>query len=171
MLSNIRYIGENDSVSLPGIDVDDTYIYSVGSSRYRKYNKDTLEQVTSDVSVVSGAVGISLLNSATAVIVSSSTNRIDFVDVTSDTLIYSATTGVDAVHTSLYGSQIATNPLLQTALVTTNSDGTLTRVASSGVCTTLSPSSLSGDQASCVIAKESTGGWTSKWLIGTDSTK
>lgn len=168
MLSNYRYISDPDNTSYSGVEVDENYIYAVASSKYIRWDRSTLSHAGS-AGVVSAACGIALLNSATAAIVSSSTNRVDFVDVTTNTLCQSITTGgADAVNNSYFGPQIAANKNLGIAIATTNSNNNLQKIEL-GTITTISPSGMSGDQGTCVIVKEGTGGISDRWLVGTDA--
>lgn len=170
MLSNYRYISDADNIGYSSVDVDEDYIYAVTSSKYVKWSRSTLSHAGS-AGVVSAACGIALMNSATAAIVSSSTNRVDFVDVTTNTLCQSITTGgADAVNNPYFGPQIAANKALGIAIATTNSNSNLQKIEL-GTITTITPSGMSGNQGTCVIVKEGTGGISDRWLVGTNDGK
>lgn len=170
MLSNPRYISESTS-QYNDVDVDDSYIYGIRSGQFFKFDRYTLAKETTGLSVVSGAFGIALMNSATAAIVSSSSDRVDFVDVTTNTLCQSITTGgADRVNNSYFGPQIAANKNLGIAIATTNSNSNLQKIEL-GTITTITPSGMSGKQGTCIMVKEGTGGISDRWLVGTDEGK
>lgn len=174
MLSNPRDLSYTDSIVCTGVDSDDTYIYTVwtvsSTHVYRKFDPKTLAQVGSDTTVVNTPAGLSLLNSASAVVPSSSANQIDIIELSSGHR-NQLTTNANTVFSSQLGQQVAGNPDLEQALVTSSSDSEINLVDPSGGITALTPAEISGDKATCVIAKSATSGLSNTWLFGTNDGK
>lgn len=173
MLSNPRELAYSNSIVCTGIDSDEDYVYTVwtvsSTHEYRKYDIKTLQQIASGV-VMSTPSGISLITPASAVVVSSSTNQTDIVELSSGHR-QQITTNALVTFSSQIGQQVAGNIYLQEALYTTSTTSTVNHINSSGSITQLTPIELSGDRATCVIVKQVTASLPNLWLIGTNDGK
>ena len=175
MLSRPVDIASNVSYTYFDAVIKGTELHVVASAgganvHYKRYTAATGEQLNTDVQVVSGVAGITFINSATAVIVSSSTNQVDFVDTVNNIKTLGVTTNANTVYSNTYGPQVAGNTSTGVAIATRNSNNSVTKIVN-GSCSVLSPSILSGNQASVVTVMQSSSGDTPNFLIGTNNGK
>lgn len=172
MLSNPRDIQTSTSMIFADVALDDTYIYAVtksGADSFRKYNYN-LEQVNTSLTIHASVAGITLITAATAVTVSTSSNSVDFIDVNTNART-NITSGANTAYSGGFGPQVCGNREAGVAIATRNSNGNIQKITSAQAVSTLSPTSLSGAQASCIILKTSATGDLQRWLLGTNNGK
>lgn len=173
MLSSIvQSIGASSgAVSYKSFDLDDTYVYALTSGNTLNIhdikNSGMVRQVTG---VVSQNSGICLISAASAIVTSSSTNRVDFINVQTGQLTQ-VTSGANTTYSGQTTPQVACNQSLGVSIATRSSNGNLMKITNSQVLTTISPTSLSGAQGVTIILKQATGADPGRWLIGTNNGK
>lgn len=133
---------------------------------FRVYNLSTLALGATGTTSANPA-GICLINSASALTVSSSTGAFDLLEVSSG-YRQAYTSGANTCYTNQMGQQIASHPEMGIALTTRSTTGTLQRFnGNTFAITSLTASAISGQSARCIIAKDGS----NNWLIGTTDGK
>lgn len=172
MLTNPKDIITNSSMLIKDVVLTDDYIFActtTGSDTLRKYNYD-LEQIGSNLAILSSAAGITLITAASAVIVSNGSASVDFIDINTFNR-RNVTSGAGTVYSGGFGPQVCGNIEAGVAIATRNSNGSLMKITSAQAISSLSPTSLSGAQASCIILKNAASGPLQRWLVGTNNGK
>lgn len=146
---------------------DSTSIYTIDSvNKFRIYNISDLHQTNANLTTRANAAGICLGAAATAVIVYTSAN-VDFVNVNTNQLT-NVTSNAAATYTNSATQQVAADPSNQVCIATRNANSSVSKInVTTQVLSALSPSSLSGIQASCVVFKPDT----SNFILGTNNGK
>lgn len=167
MLSNPKDVVQASSTAFRDMTSDGSYFYVVTSQpRFKKLDIDSLEQVNTDLTILTAAACISLVSSATAVIGSSSTSSVDFVDINT----YARTTvstGAGAVNRATQGQQMAGYPGTGVVFSTRNTNGTIQKIQSNQTVSQLTPSEITGNRVICLTVTGASG----TWLMGTDAGK
>lgn len=134
---------------------------------FRKYDIYTLNQSNTSLTVLSTPSGICLATAATAVITSSGVAQVDLIDINTNART-NISSGSVTTYTNSSGQQVDAQPSTGMAVSTRNSNGSVQVInANTGTATTVSPSGLSGAQASCILARPAT----SSFLCGTNNGK
>lgn len=150
----------NDAVVYDGM------IYTVTAQpAYRTYNCLTLAPSASGTGVVSSPSGIALVNAGSAVVVSFASNQVDWVQLSTGART-GVTSGAATTFYNTAGQQVAANRSTGYALATKSTTGSVTLInALAFTCSSMTVTPLSGQNATCVIVKDS------NFLIGTTDHK
>lgn len=136
-------------------------VESTGPS-LRKYNLNTVAQVGSNITCVSSPSAICLINSASAVITSSSSGSVDFIELSTNYRVN--VTGAPTVSSTSSKQVIAADPTNSVAMACTSTAKQLVRINGSTFNTTnLSNLEIVGSSTfTCIILKSP-----GRWLAGT----
>ena len=150
--------------SQPPCDVvmDENFIYyTTSQSSLKKFDQNTLTNTLTVIASSSTCTGVALFSAASAVMVFNTTNvRIVDTSTGTSTLI---TSNAAATQRNNAMQQVATNQTTLLGIATKSTTGSVTLInANNSTCTSLTVSTLSGVNATCVIPK--TDG--SNFLIG-----
>lgn len=145
-----------------GLAYNGNYYVYTSQPRVRLYDQNTFKNVMVSQSVTSGAQGICLINSASAVMCHNSAS-VTYVELSS--LHTTSVTSGAAAAPSGYGQVIAGNVSSGEAIIGRTSSGGVVKANTSFSLSTLSPSALTGTTAISVISKGS------NWILGTSSGK
>ena len=135
-------------------------IYAITSQpRIRLYNQETFENTKVSQAITSGAQGITLINSASAVMCHSSAT-VSYVELSS-LHTTTVTSGAAAATSSGFAQLAAGNPTSGIAILSRSTSGGVIKATTSQVLSALTPAALSGTIATAIIVKDS------NWILGT----
>lgn len=137
-------------------------IVETSTPSLRVFNMSTKAQRGSNVTVLSSPAGVTLLTTASAVVISGTVTTYDLVELSS--LTRQNYTGGNIAATIEKGQQIAGNTSLEIAFGTSSTAGNLVKFTNSfpTPVSIIQPPALSGSTATTIITKGS------NWLIGTN---
>jgi len=139
-------------------------VYAVTSQpRIRLYDQATFENTKVSQSITSGAQGITLITSASAVMCHNSAS-VTYVELSS-LHTTSVTSGAAAAPSSGLNQLAAGNPTSGIAILARSTSGGVIKATSSQVLTALTPAALTGTTATAIVVKDS------NWIIGTANGK
>lgn len=166
MLEHLLDINHPTS-SFRGVCSDSTTLYTASdASDYRTFDWNG-KQLNTTTALSATPEGICLAAPGSAVINYTSA-RVSFVDTVNNVKTDVTTNALAAFQSNLVGQQIAGNSTLKIAMATTSTNGKILKCdPTTQTLTQLSPSSLSGAQAACIINKSDT----NTFLLGTNNGK
>jgi hypothetical protein len=166
-LESIASIHASTSIRFIDSLIYNTSIYSIVSTpAFRVYDSAKLYQTNVSVTTMATPAGITLVAPATAVVVSSGTSQVDFIDITQNLRSAAVTTNASTVYTQTHGQQVAVNISTGIAFATRSTAGGIMKIdGNTRTLSTVSPGGLSGANATCVIVNEASG----TWFIGTNN--
>ena len=165
MLRNPKRISTY-SDAIYDVTIDDDYLYIVNQEpSFKKYNLKTagLEYT---VSLTSSAVGIALINEASAVVgYTGSQNKYDFIELSSG---HKSTTTSQTYSLRATGQaqQMAGDKVNEVVIATTNTNS-LRKINSDQTSSSITVSEMSGYRANVVVAEEASG----TFFLGTNNGK
>jgi len=147
--------------------MDDNNIYYVtGQASFKKFDQATLTNTLNVIASSFTGTGVALFNSSSAVMVFSSANT--YIINTSTGAFTNITTNAAATQRNNAMQQVATNQTTLLGIATKSTTGSVTLInANNSTCTSLTVSTLSGVNATCVIPKTRT----SNFFIGSSDGK
>lgn len=150
----------NDVVAYDGV------IYTVTAQpAYRSYTSLTLAPLASGTGIVGTPSGIALVNATSAIITSSGSNQVDWINLTTGSRV-GVTSGAATTMYATAGGQVDVNRSTGYGLATKSATGSVTLInALAYTCSSMPVTPLSGQNATCVRVKDS------NFLIGTTDHK
>lgn len=166
MLINHRNIFvSNNSVTtnFRGVTADDNYIYAtLANNTFQKYDIKTGATVSgpSGILIVANNSAITLITAATACVFSTNSSQVDYIDVNTGARTQ-VTSGATTLSTQLANQQV--DSANGVALACRSTTGGLLRATASGGLSNMTVSSLSGVNATSILANSASG----VWFVGT----
>lgn len=131
-------------------------------NQLKRFSLEDLEQIGSTISVGSGSAAVTMVAPACCLVSNSSSTTYQVVDVESGYAVN--VTGGNTIPVTNKGQQSAGNTSTMLAMTCSSTNGNLVKTDASALTNTvLTPASLSGTTARCVITKGT------NWIIGTAS--
>ena len=167
MINSVQGLVYDSSTAPADAVMDDNNIYYVtGQASFKKFDQATLTNTLNVIASSFTGTGVALFNSSSAVMVFSSANT--YIINTSTGAFTNITTNAAATQRNNAMQQVATNQTTLLGIATKSTTGSVTLInANNSTCTSLTVSTLSGVNATCVIPKTGT----SNFFIGSSDGK
>lgn len=165
MLTNPKDLFTSGSIRFVDAITNGTSLLTITSQPdFRKYDLTSLNQTNTSLSIVASPGGITLITQSTAVVVSSTTSQVDFIDINTNAKT-AVTTGATTCWVNSQSGQVAGNTSTGIAIATKSTTGSVQKITSGQVLSSLSPTGLSGANATFIITKGD------NFLLGTSNGK
>ena len=167
MINSVQGLIYDSSTAPADAVMDDNNIYYVtGQASFKKFDQTTLTNTLNVIASSFTGTGVALFNSSSAVMVFSSAHT--YIINTSTGAFTDITTNAAATQRNNAMQQVATNQTTLLGIATKSTTGSVTLInANNSTCTSLTVSTLSGVNATCVIPKTGT----SNFFIGSSNGK
>lgn len=167
MINSVQGLVYDSTTAPADVVMDDNNIYYVtGQASFKKFDQATLTNTLNVIASSFTGTGVALFNSASAVMVFSSANT--YIINTSTGAFTNITTNAAATQRNNAMQQVATNQTTLLGIATKSTTGSVTLInANNSTCTSLTVSTLSGVNATCVIPKTGS----SNFFIGSSDGK
>lgn len=162
MINSVQGLVYDGSTAPSDVVMDDNFIYYVtNQSSLKKFDQATLTNTLNVIASSLTSTGVALFSAASAVMVFNSTN-VRIVDTSTGAFTLITSNAASTQRTNAM-QQVATNQTTLLGIATKSTTGSVTLInANNSTCTSLTVSTLSGVNATCVIPKTGT----SNFFIG-----
>ena len=165
MINSVQGLVYDSSTAPSDVVMDDNNIYYVtGQASFKKFDQATLTNTLNVIASSFTGTGVALFNSSSAVMVFSSANT--YIINTSTGAFTNITTNAAATQRNNAMQQVATNQTTLLGIATKSTTGSVTLInALNSTCSSITVSTLSGVNATCVIPKTDS----NNFLIGSSN--
>lgn len=167
MINSVQGLIYDSSTAPSDVVMDSNFIYYVtNQASFKKFDQTTLTNTLNVIASSLTSTGVGLFSSASAVMVFNSAHV--YIVNTSTGAFTDITTNAASTQRLNAMQQVATNQITLLGIATKSTTGSVTLInANNSTCTSLTVSSLSGFNATCVIPKTGT----SNFFIGSSNGK